>query len=89
MMIRTQVQLTREQIGALKRVSAETGRSIAEVTRQSVDRYLNQRSGPNREEQVKRAIRAAGMFRDTVTDVSVNHDHYLAEAFHADLKGRN
>lgn len=81
MMVRTQIQLTKQQMGALKRASAATGKSIAEVIRQSIDQYLSRQIEPGREERVKRAIQAAGMFRSGLTDVSTRHDDYLAEAY--------
>jgi hypothetical protein len=80
-MIRTQVQLTESQMKALRQASAETGKSVAELIRQGVDRYLAGRNQPSREERIRRAIRAAGRFSSGVSDVSVNHDKYLAEAY--------
>jgi hypothetical protein len=80
-MIRTQVQLTEDQLKALRHASAETGQSIAELIRQGVDQYLAGRNGPSQEERIERAIRAAGKFASGLTDVSVNHDKYLAGAY--------
>jgi ribbon-helix-helix CopG family protein len=80
-MIRTQVQLTDNQLKALRHASAETGKSIAELIRQGVDQYLAGRNEPSREERIDRAIRAAGKFASGLADISVNHDKYLAEAF--------
>jgi hypothetical protein len=80
-MVRTQVQLTQGQIKALRQASAATGESISELIRQGVDRYLAGRNDMAREERIKRAIRVAGRFSSGLTDVSVKHDHYLAEAY--------
>ena len=80
-MIRTQVQLTESQMKALRQASAETGKSVAELIRQGVDRYLAGRNEPSREERIRRAIRAAGRFSSGASDVSVNHDKYLAKAY--------
>jgi Ribbon-helix-helix domain len=80
-MIRTQVQLTEGQMKALREASAETGKSVAELIRQGVDGFLATRIGPTREERIERAIRVAGKFRGGRSDVSVNHDKYLAEAY--------
>jgi hypothetical protein len=79
--IRTQVQLTESQMKALRQASADTGKSVAELIRQGVDLYLAGRNEPSREERIKRAIRAAGRFSSGLTDVSVNHDKYLTEAY--------
>jgi hypothetical protein len=66
---------------ALRQASAETGKSVAELIRQGVDRFLATRIEPTREERIERAIRVAGRFRGGKSDVSVNHDKYLAEAY--------
>jgi hypothetical protein len=80
-MVRTQVQLTKNQIESLRRLSAATGRSVADLVRQGVDQYLAARTQPDLEERRKRALRALGKFSSGVSDVSIRHDHYLAEAF--------
>jgi plasmid stability protein len=80
-MIRTQIQLTSEQSRKLKRVAARKGTSVAEVIRQSIDRTLVSEEMPDRTELIARARSVFGMYRDSATDVSENHDRYLAEAF--------
>ena len=81
MMIRTQVQLTDRQIQALRRASAATGRSVADLVREGVERYLAGHSELGREERIERAIKVAGRFSSGLTDVSANHDRHLAEVF--------
>jgi Ribbon-helix-helix protein, copG family len=80
-MVRTQVQLTENQLKALRHASAETGKSIAELIRLGVEQYLAGRNDVSREERIERAIRVGSRFSSGLTDVSVNHDKYLAEAF--------
>lgn len=80
-MIRTQVQLTDRQLEALRHDSAATGRSVADLIREGVDRYLAGRSDLGREERIERAIGVAGKFSSGRSDVSANHDRHLAEAF--------
>ena len=80
-MIRTQVQLTEQQIKALKRASAATGESLSDLIRQGVDAYLAVRNEPDPEEQIERAIAVAGRFSSGRADVSAHHDEHLAEAF--------
>ena len=80
-MTRTQVQLTDRQLEALRRESAATGRSVADLIRQGVDRYLAERSALSREERIERAIAVAGKFSSGRSDVSANHDRHLAETF--------
>lgn len=76
-MIRTQIQLTDEQFRMLKRVSASTGKSMAELIREAVDR-LGAVSGVDRR---ARAIVAVGGFRSGSSHVSAAHDDELSEAF--------
>jgi len=80
-MVRTQVQLTEMQLAALRDDAAATGRSVAELIRMGVDRYLASRSELGREERIERAIKVAGKFSSGRSDVSANHDRHLAEAF--------
>lgn len=63
---------------ALRQLSAERGRSIADLVRKSVDDMLKESS---RESRAQRFLNAAGKFNSGLTDVSQNHDKYLAEDF--------
>jgi hypothetical protein len=80
-MIRTQVQLTEQQMKALRQLSASTGKSIADLVRQGVDRYLSVQVGLSSQERIERALRVVGKFRSGKSDVSTDHDRYLADAF--------
>ena len=80
-MIRTQVQLTDSQMKALRQLSAASGKSIADLVRQGVDRFLAANPAHDREQRIQRAMRAAGRFKSAASDVSVRHDRYLAEAY--------
>jgi len=82
-MIRTQIQLTEEQSRALKALAAARRSSVAEVIRQSVDELIRKTAGTDVAERRRRAIAAAGRFRSGQTDISVNHDNYLVEAYQA------
>jgi hypothetical protein len=63
---------------ALRQLSAEQGRSVAELVRSGVDQMLKETS---REIRVKRLLSAVGKYNSGLTDVSRNHDKYLAEDF--------
>jgi hypothetical protein len=76
--IRTQISLTAEQMEALRRVAAERGVSIAAVIRDAVDEVIDGGDWPERR---RRALAAAGRFSSGRTDVSVDHDEHLADAF--------
>jgi hypothetical protein len=86
-MIRTQIQLTEEQAAKAKRLAAERGVSMAEVIRQLLDREPER---DDRTERFARALAAAGTGRDIEgkTDVSVNHDKYLADIYEEGLRKR-
>jgi hypothetical protein len=80
-MVRAQVQFTEQQAEALRRLSAESGKSIAEIVRLGVELYLDAQKRPSRQEMVERALSISGRYDSGLSDVSVNHDKYLAEAF--------
>ena len=75
------MQLTEQQLDALRELSSATGNSVAELVRLGVDLYLGSQHRPSRKEQVGRALRVIGKFSSGRNDVSVHHDRYLAEAF--------
>lgn len=79
-MIRTQVQLTEEQVQVLRALSAERNVSMAELIRNSIDDFVSRQQGRSRDEIVARAKRAVGMFSSDSSDGSVEHDRYFAEA---------
>jgi len=78
-MVRTQILLTESQARALRRLSAEQGRSIAALVRDGVDVLLRRRGGGH-EDRRRRALAAAGRFRSGVRDLGTAHDEHLAEA---------
>jgi predicted DNA-binding protein len=80
-MIRTQIQLTEEQAQALRRLSADTGRSLADLVRQAVDLYLRTRKLPNLDAVRERARQAAGKFSSGSGEGSVEHDRLLDEIY--------
>jgi len=80
-MIRTQVQLTEDQIEALRTLSASTGRSVADLVRQGVDCVLTAKPAGRPPHQVERALRVAGRFSSGSAGVSTHHDRHLADAF--------
>ncbi|MCR4424915.1 MAG: CopG family transcriptional regulator [Firmicutes bacterium] len=76
-----QVQLTEEQVQALRAMANSEGVSIAELIRRGADMVIAGRSGASRENRVRRALTVAGQFRSVETDLSANHDKYLGEDF--------
>lgn len=80
-MIRTQVQLTEEQWEALKQIASRADISMAEVIRRSLDVTIRTSDICTQTERWRRALAVAGRFHADRTDVSANHDAYLAEAY--------
>lgn len=81
-MIRTQIQLTEQQLRQVRRAARERGLSVAEVIRRCIDRGVDGEI-PDRNQAYARALGRAGAFRDRqgARDVSEKHDDYLDEAF--------
>lgn len=77
-MVRTQIQLTEDQLAGLRKLGAQRQQSMAELIRESVDQLLEQSS---RALRAQRFLKAAGKFSSGLGDVSVNHDAYLGEDF--------
>jgi hypothetical protein len=80
-MVRLQIQLEEEQAKALRRMSREQGRSLAELIRRGVDTVLRSQGQPSREELKRRVQEAIGRFHSGKPDVSSRHDRYLADAY--------
>jgi plasmid stability protein len=80
-MLRTQIQLTEQQVAALKARAAAEGVSLAELIRRCIDQMLASSVGPEPAERIRRAAAIAGRFHSGAGDLAINHDKYLAEAF--------
>ena len=80
-LVRTQIQLDERQAERLKSVAASRGLSMAEWIRRAVDSALLSGGLTNREDQRRRAAAASGRFDSGVTNISGEHDKYLAEDF--------
>lgn len=78
-MVRTQIQLTEEQAGRLRRLAAERGVSMAALVREGVDCVL---ADDGREERWRRALSVVGKYRSgDAANVSEQHDRYLEEIY--------
>ncbi len=77
-MIRTQVQLTEHQVRELRKRAAERGVSMATLIRDAIDLML---AADDRHANWERAMAAVGKFRSGLSDISKDHDRYLAEDF--------
>jgi uncharacterized Zn finger protein (UPF0148 family) len=80
------VQLTEEQVKALKEMAKTRKTPVAKLVRESVAYYVASSTQLSAQERRKRAnaIRSvAGRYRDIerAKDLSTNHDKYLEDAF--------
>ncbi len=76
-MVRTQIQMTEEQVRKLKKMASVQHISMAELIRQAVDDFILARGGVDFEERKKCAIAAAGRFHSGIHNLSEAHDeHY-------------
>lgn len=77
-MLRTQVQLTDEQLRRVRQVARREGVSLAEVVRRCIDAGLREQS---REGLYARAAALVGAFEDpeSLCDLASRHDEYLDE----------
>ena len=80
-MVRTQIQLTEEQVKAIKKIAASQHVSGAELVRRAIDVMIKSGTAADPEERRKRAIEIVGKFSSGKSDVSRKHDEYLADAF--------
>lgn len=78
-MIRTQIQMKKEQIDYLKKMASVQHLSVAELIRRGVDILINSSGFIDIEERRRRAISAAGRFRSGISDLSEKHDRYYSE----------
>ena len=95
-MIRTMVQLTEEQLKALKELAKARKTSVASLVRESVVQYVAEATKEaDREEKWRQVLEFLDYinhhpdeFRDVEgkTDVSTNHDEYFVQAIEDDLR---
>jgi len=80
-MVRTQIQLTKEQVIKLKKMSSARHISMAKLIRQAIDQNVRYGDIVDIDERIQRAISAAGRFRSGLKDLAKKHDQYLGDAF--------
>ena len=90
-MIRTMVQLTEEQLKALKELAKARKTSVASLVRESVEQYVaTVTEATSREEKRQRALAFIRKIKsgeiksqdiEGKTDVARNHDKYLDEIY--------
>ncbi|MDL1979253.1 MAG: CopG family transcriptional regulator [Deltaproteobacteria bacterium] len=81
-MVRTQIQLTEEQARKLKEFSLSSHESVAALIRKAVDQFIVT-GEPDRSALYRQAGSIVGKYKAKKSDISVEHDRYLEEAFEA------
>ena len=80
-MVRTQIQITDEQALTLRKLAASEGVSMAMLIRRSIDQYVQHRRGNDMDATKQRAFAVIGKYASQSSDVSQEHDRYLAEMY--------
>lgn len=80
-MVRTQIQLTEDQVAALEELAVRRHLSLDDLIREGVDSLLRSVATSSNAERRRRALAVAGRFRSGLGDLSKRHDAYLEEAF--------
>jgi hypothetical protein len=73
-----EVQFTDDQMEALRWLSSHEGKSVEELVRSGVDHVLRESS---RDARIKQFLAAVGKYDSGLSDISENHDAYLADDF--------
>ncbi|HVP21548.1 MAG TPA: ribbon-helix-helix protein, CopG family [Anaerolineaceae bacterium] len=78
-MIRNPIQLTEEQLHALKRIAAKEGKSVAELVRVNVDDLIRRSVTADPQDLRQPALQLASKLTGP-KNLEANHDAYLDEA---------
>ncbi len=79
-MLRTQIQLKKEQMEWLRSKARARGVSVSQLIRESIKFYQTHEEHLP-EDRKRKALEAVGRFSSGTSDVSERHDDYLAEAY--------
>lgn len=80
-MVPAEVELTDEEASKLDELARERRVPSSGLIREAVVQLLTPRGLLATDERRRRALAASGRFSSDVTDLSRNHDAYLAEAY--------
>jgi predicted DNA-binding protein len=73
-MIRTQIQFQKETYECLKTKSKETGKSISEIVRRSLDQTIESQET---DQKWARALSSLGKFTSGLNNLAEKHDEHL------------
>ncbi len=80
-MIRTQVQLSEDQLQTLKARAVQEKVSVSELVRRAINAWSKNANNIRTSELRRRAANAAGRFASGKTDTAQHHDEYLNQAY--------
>ena len=75
-MIRTQIQFEQKTYESLKTKSNETGKSISEIVRRSLDRSI---AAQEADQKWARALNSMGKFSSGLNNLAEKHDDHLGD----------
>jgi len=75
-MIRTQIQFQKKTYESLKTKSKETGKSISEIVRRSLDQTIESQEC---DQKWARALNSLGKFASGLDNLAKNHDEHLGD----------
>jgi predicted DNA-binding protein len=75
-MIRTQIQFEKKTYEALKTKSKETGKSISEIVRRSLDQTIESQEC---DQKWARALSSMGKFSSGLNNLAEKHDDHLGD----------
>lgn len=75
-MIRTQIQFEQKTYETLKAKSQETGKSISEIVRRSLDRAI---AAQEVDQKWARALNSMGKFSSGLNNLAEKHDDHLGD----------
>jgi hypothetical protein len=87
-MLRTQIQLEEEQMEWLRVKARARGISVSQLIREGIKFYRTHQDHLPRD-RTRKALEAVGRFSSGISDVSVRHDNYLAEAYNKEDRNGN
>lgn len=79
--VRAQIQVTQEQMEALRHLATRQEVSFAELVRRAIDALLRTQHVASTDDRRRRALEVAGQFASGHRNVSARHDEHLAAAF--------
>ena len=75
-MIRTQIQFHKKTYESLKTKSKETGKSISEIVRRSLDQTIESQEA---DQKWARALKSMGKFSSGLNSLAEKHDEHLGD----------